>query len=205
MGWNFVYSGGYSMTKVNLMTQAEYARRRGCSKVAVGKAVKAGRIKLVDGKIDAEMADYHWQKNTRARISRVAPGQLDLEGAGQAGVSGEAVAAGTGDVAGDVGKGDAYTANRSRREAADAEMAELKLAEAQQSLIRIDAVKAVLGSVFSTTRDALLQIPARLSPLLAAESDPATVQTLLYTELHQALQHLASAPSRIGQTESAAE
>jgi hypothetical protein len=59
--------------------------------------------------------------------------------------------------------------------------------------------------VFSTTRDALLQIPARLSPLLAAESDPASVQKMLYTELHQALQHLAGATERVGKTESVVE
>jgi hypothetical protein len=167
--------------------------------------VKAGRIILVDGKIDPEMADYHWQKNTRARISHTAPGQLDLDAAGQAGSVVDGAAAGPADAAGDGGKGDAYTVNRSRREAADAEMAELNLAKAQGSLISVESIKAALGSVFSSTRDALLQIPARLSPLLAAESDPATVQTMLYTELHQALQHLASAPARIGQAESTAE
>ena len=79
------------------------------------------------------------------------------------------------------------------------------LAKAQGSLISVESVRAALGSVFSTTRDALLQIPARLSPLLAAEPDPATVQTLLYTELHQALQHLAGAQARMGQAESTVE
>jgi len=194
------------MAKVNLMTQAQYARHRGCSKVAVGKAVKANRISLVNGQIDATVADIQWEANTRARVSRrAAPGQLSLDGAALSGASPDTAASGSADPGGDAssGNGDGYTANRTRREAADAEMAELKLAEAQGSLIRIEAVKSALGSVFSTTRDALLQIPARLSPLLAAESDPATVQTMLYTELHQALQHLAGAPARLGQTESA--
>ena len=194
------------MAKVNLMTQAQYARHRGCSKVAVGKAVKANRISLVNGQIDATVADIQWQANTRARVSRrEAPAQLSLDGASQSGAVPDTVASGSTALTGDSGVGDGYTANRGRREAADAEMAELKLAEAQGSLIRIEAVKSALGSVFSTTRDALLQIPARLSPLLAAESDPATVQTMLYTELHQALQHLAGATVRIGQTESPAE
>lgn len=192
------------MAKVNLMTQAQYARHRGCSKVAVGKAVKADRISLVNGQIDATVADIQWEANTRARVSRRsrAPGQLSLDGSASPAASSDAVTSGPTAPAGDSGNGDGYTANRARREAADAEMAELKLAEAQNGLIRIEAVKSALGSVFSATRDALLQIPARLSPLLAAESDPATVQTMLYTELHQALQHLAGATTRIGQTES---
>lgn len=192
------------MAKVNLMTQAQYARHRGCSKVAVGKAVKANRISLVNGQIDATVADIQWEANTRARVSRrAAPAQLSLDGASSSGASTDPAASGSTDQSVDSCNGDGYTAMRARREAADAEMSELKLAEAQGSLIRIEAVKSALGSVFSTTRDALLQIPARLSPLLAAESDPATVQTMLYTELHQALQHLAGATARIGQTESA--
>jgi hypothetical protein len=198
------------MAKVNLMTQAEYARHRGCSKVAVGKAVKAGRISLVNGQIDPDVADIQWQRNTRARVSRGkgthTSAATQVPGAGE---SGPALFPDTPDDAasgdGSGASSDGYAASRNRREAADAEMAELKLAEAQNSLIRVDAVKSALGSVFSTTRDALLQIPARLSPLLAAESDPATVQTMLYAELHQALQHLAGASARLGQTESAVE
>lgn len=192
------------------MSQAQYARHRGCSKVAVGKAVKANRISLVNGQIDATVADIQWRANTRARVSRSAAsasgdsahGATQPLGLGDPLPTSSAASADTPD---DVGRGDGYTANRNLREAADRQMAELNLAKAQGSLISVDSVRAALGSVFSTTRDALLQIPARLSPLLAAESDPATVQTMLYTELHQALQHLAGATARIGQTESTAE
>ena len=190
---------------VQLLSKAAYARHRGCDEKAVRKAIREGRISAIGGKIDSEVADIQWAKNTRARISRAAPGQLDLNTSGLAAAKTEGAAAGPAAVAGDSGKGDTYTINRVRREAADAEMAELNLAKAQGSLISVESVKAALGSVFSATRDALLQIPARLSPLLAAESDPATVQTMLYTELHQALQFLASAPTRLGQTETSVE
>ena len=40
-----------------LMNMTQYAARRGVSKMAVSKAVKAGRIVLVEGKIDADAAD----------------------------------------------------------------------------------------------------------------------------------------------------
>lgn len=46
-------------------SQREYARHRGISHVAVGKAVKAGRITLdSDGKIDFSRADAAWARNT---------------------------------------------------------------------------------------------------------------------------------------------
>ena len=190
MGGELVYFGGYSVAKVNLITQAQYARHRGCSKVAVGKAVKAGRISLVNGLIDPAVADIQWQANTRARVSQAAQPQLVLDGTASTRLDAAP--------AEPEKKDDGYWDSRSRREAAEAERAELSLAEDKGQLIRVEAVKSALGTVFSTTRDALLQIPARLSALLAAESDPATVQNMLHTEIHQALQHLAGSADRIG-------
>ena len=166
------------MAKVNLMTMAEYARHRGCSRVAVGKAVKAGRISLVNGKIDPAVADIQWEKNSRARAGTHTSAQLPLV----------VVAA-----ADEPPKVDDYMTNRNRREAAEAERAELSLAEDKGQLIRVDAVKAALAGVFSSVRDALLQIPARLGPQLAAESDAAKAQSMLHAEIHQALQQLANA------------
>lgn len=176
-----VYFGGYSVSKVNLMSQAEYARHRGCSKVAVGKAVKAGRISLVNGKIDPAVADIQWQKNSRARVSAHTSAQLPLTAA---------------PIADEPPKADDYMFNRNRREAAEAERAELSLAEDKGQLIRVDAVKAAVANVFSATRDALLQIPARLGPQLAAESDASVAQTMLHAEIHQALQQLATAANQ---------
>ena len=171
------------VSKVNLMSQAEYARHRGCSKVAVGKAVKANRISLVNGKIDPAVADIQWQKNSRARAGAHTSAQLPLD------------AGGGGD---EPTKVDDYMFNRNRREAAEAERAELSLAEDKGQLIRIDAVNAAVAGVFSAARDAWLQIPARLSPQLAAESDAAKVQAMLHAEIHQALQLLAGPTARVG-------
>jgi hypothetical protein len=179
------------------MTQAQYARHRGCSRVAVGKAVKAGRISLVNSLIDPVVADIQWEKNSRARASQQAPGQLPLESA--------AASERQSGAADDAPKVDDYMFNRNRREAAEAERAELSLAEDKGQLIRVDAVKAALANVFSATRDAMLQIPARLGPQLAAESDPAAAQSLLHAEIHQALQLLAGATERVGTPVAATE
>lgn len=94
---------------------------------------------------------------------------------------------------------------RTRREISEANISEMKEGELRGDLIRISAVKATLASVFATTRDALLQIPARLAPLLAADMDPANVQNTLHAEIHQALMTLAGAPGRIGESEGIVE
>lgn len=86
---------------------------------------------------------------------------------------------------------------RTRREIAEANMAELTETRLRREQIRVSAVQAQLSTDYATTRDALLQIPARMAPLLAAETDPAHVQNLLHAEIHQALITLAGAADHL--------
>ncbi|WP_168921875.1 hypothetical protein [Polaromonas vacuolata] len=92
-----------------------------------------------------------------------------------------------------------HDAARTRLRISEANLSEMKEAEEKGSLIRLDAVKAVLSVAMATAREALLQIPSRMAPLLAAESDPGSVQNLLYAEIHQALELLSGASVRLGQ------
>ncbi len=92
---------------------------------------------------------------------------------------------------------EAYRHAKMRRETAEAELAELKLAEQHGKVIRIEAVRAGLASIISSTRESLLQIPARLATIIAVESDPGKVHDLLQKELNYALSRLAASPDRI--------
>lgn len=94
---------------------------------------------------------------------------------------------------------------RTRREISEANIAEMTEGRLRRELIRVDAVKRQLATDYATTRDALMQIPARLAPLLAAESDPAAAQALLQTEIHQALLTLAGTPDQVERIEGAFE
>jgi hypothetical protein len=155
------------MSGIALISKSEYARRRGCTEAAVRRAVKDGRISLIDGKIDPVAADAQWASNSRVRagskptIEARAADQEDTEGG--------------------------YWQSRARREAAEAEMAELKLAEQRGSLVRAADVRAVFSQRLAGLRNSLLQIPARLSPVMAAESDQARCFEALQAELHAAL------------------
>lgn len=91
-----------------------------------------------------------------------------------------------------------YHLARARREQAEARIAELKQAELEGALIRLDAVRSVAAGVLAATREALLQIPARMATVLAAEDSPARVHELLQQELHLALAQLAAMPERVG-------
>lgn len=173
------------MSKVKLLTQSEYAKHRGCSAVAVHKAVKAGRISLIDGRIDPDVADIQWERNTRARVSAQPPAALEPVRPPE-GLRSDSPADET--RSGDYG----YWQSRSRREAAEASMAEMKRAELAGELIRVSAVRAALTQAYVTMREAILNIPARVAPQLAAESDPATIQNLLHAEVHSALTALST-------------
>lgn len=90
-----------------------------------------------------------------------------------------------------------YMQAKTAREVYEAKSAQVDYEERTGKLIRTDAVRSALASVLSSTRDALMQIPARLSPVLAAETDAARVHDALQAELHQCLAQLAAAPERL--------
>lgn len=198
------------MGQVNLISQSEYAKHRGVSEAAVSKAIKAKRISLIDGKIDPTAADAQWARNSRVRAgsrpgagggagggSRAGAGQA---GGASAGVVGPGAGKSTdlpGPLVGDVGDdkpgGDDYWNSRSRREAAEAELAEIELAERNGQVIQVKAVESAWSQALSATREHLLQVRARLAPMLAQETDPFKIEQLLDAEHSQALQHMAAA------------
>ena len=92
---------------------------------------------------------------------------------------------------------------RTRREIAEANIAEMEESRLRRELIRVAAVQAQLATDYAITRDSMLQIAPRLGPLLAAESDPVAVQNMLHAEIHQALMTLAGAADHIPTIEGA--
>lgn len=93
---------------------------------------------------------------------------------------------------GDPPPDDTYWVSRARREKAEASMAEMKERELTGDLIRARAVRAALAAKLSSMRDALLQLSARLAPVLAAETDLAKVRQMLDDEIYQALLNLST-------------
>ena len=168
--------------KPNRVTKSEYAKLRGCAPSAVTRAIKEGRITtvLIDGRelIEVAVADIQWQSNTRARADSTSAAVVAAM---------PAVI-----VANEVGATTSYEEARRRRETAEANLAEMKQAEMSGVLIRTDAVRSAWAAKITGARDALLQIPSRIAPILAAETDLVRVTALLEDELRQALAELSS-------------
>lgn len=158
---------------VELVSIAEYARRRGCTEGAVRRAAREGRICLIDGKVDPVAADAQWAANTRVRAGSAPAAQ---------GGPGEA-----GDTSG------TYWQSRAKREAAEAEVAEMRLRELRRELVRVDEVRHLLGRRLSAAREILLGSASRLAPLLATEADQVRCAQLLEGEMHRALGEISGA------------
>jgi anti-sigma factor ChrR (cupin superfamily) len=170
-------------SEVRLISISEYARWRGCTEGAVRRAIRDRRIAMIDGKIDPVAADAQWAANSRPRAQ--APNTAPQ-------TPGQAQQPTRDD---DVDGPRAYWASRSRRERAEAALAELRLAEQSGELVRVTDVRSTYAKKAAGLREALLQIPARLAAPLAAEAQIARCHDLLQDELHTVLSSVALPPS----------
>ena len=155
-----------------VVTAAEYARRRGISQEAVRKAIQGGR--LVECIVTNErgrqrlipsVADAEWDKNTQHhRKSQPDPivedDLLDIPN---------------------------FNESRAKREAYQAELARLEYEEKQSTLVNAEAVKKEAFRTARLVRDAMLNIADRIAAELAADTDAFSVHKRLTDEIRTAL------------------
>jgi phage terminase Nu1 subunit (DNA packaging protein) len=84
-----------------------------------------------------------------------------------------------------------YHSARARREQAEAETAELKLRELRGELVRVDKIQSAHQRKVSAMREAFLQLPSRIVPLLLADSSPEAVDAVLKREISAALRQVS--------------
>lgn len=150
----------------------EYARHRGCALRAVQVAIQAGRItREPDGSIDPVKADREWAENThnqrkpphRPRATTPHPSHEPSPTSAN------------------------FAQARAAKEVFEARIRKLELEERQGNLLQRRAVELEAFNRGQIFRDAMLNIPARIAGLLAAETDQASVHDLLETEIRAML------------------
>lgn len=153
---------------VTLMTVSEYARHRGCDEKAVRKALAEGRISRIGTErrcIDPTVADIQWAKNTRARGDSTS----------KAGKGASTTSSGRDKATGSDGEGeggeDDYRTMRTRRERADALMAELELAKVSGRVLDRESALRAIYTKFRELRDSSMSLGRRLAPVLASMTD----------------------------------
>ena len=141
----------------------------------VQKAIHTKRITtLPDGKIDPAVADGEWERNTRTYAPAVTSRPQDDDEGGGFGAN-------------------QYTKARAVREHYQARLAKLDYEERTGKLVSKDEVQIAAFNKFRQFRDHLLNIPDRLSALLAAESEAAAVYEVLSKEIRRALNDFSDA------------
>ncbi len=93
--------------------------------------------------------------------------------------------------------GPSYHESRAKREAANAELARIELLEKLGLLVPAQDVAKAAAATARVVREAMLVIPDRVSSLLAAETDPSRIHSLLTNELRLALNGLAQRPEPV--------
>lgn len=89
-------------------------------------------------------------------------------------------------------KDPAIAKSQAKKEEFRAKLVELEYEERVGNLLRRDEIEKEWFRRGRQVRDAVLNVPARLAGILAAESDQQKVRDLLETELRQALESLAN-------------
>lgn len=84
-----------------------------------------------------------------------------------------------------------YQEQRALREQAQARLAELELKQKSGALVSKEDIRAVIFSAGRKLRDSLLQVPNRLAPRLASETDQHVITLMLTEEFNKALKELA--------------
>jgi terminase small subunit / prophage DNA-packing protein len=81
---------------------------------------------------------------------------------------------------------------KKRREVANAQLAELELAEKLRTVIKVDDVAATVREEYQVVRQLMLSIPGRLAQELAAEADASVVERMLKDAIAEALEELTA-------------
>lgn len=181
---------------------------------AVQKAVKAGRIHLVDGKIDPDQADTAWQSNTnptkqanaqaqqrasadeqQPTISRpvvvtsaasASPGPIAIPGPAPV----EAVDAAEAERP-EIPQEESYSEACRREKWIAVREREFKMRKLDGELVELVAVNSFVAGMIIRVRDALCHLPAELRDRLAQETDPVEIERILGAQFEQILRGMS--------------
>ena len=159
-----------------LLSQSEFAKQQGWSRQYVGKLVKSGKIKLINGKVDAAAAVKAVAAQAEPSTAlRTEPLRQSIQPTGPT----------------DSRQSVDFITARTMREAFKAKMAKVEYEKETGKLTDATKVKEDAFRAGRIVRDALLGIPDRQADVLAAETDPARIRQLLMDELEAILKELS--------------
>ena len=100
--------------------------------------------------------------------------------------------------------GSDYDAARTRKMNADAEIAEMELAQLRLKLCNTEDVIKAWADVLNACRAKMLSLPTKLAPIIATEDDAAVIKQMLEAQIYEALNELSNYNPEIHPTQMAA-
>ena len=156
-----------------LISQAEWARRQWFSKQYVGKLIKLGKIKLTDGKIEEYTANAELESQRNVDLPQHRKG------------------GGTYFVQDDIHK--LLVKTKLKNEIEKGKLLEARVKAETGELVPIDEVRSTFYAKGRIVRDGILNIPDRISSLLATIDDTSQIHEILTQELRTVLEELSNA------------
>jgi hypothetical protein len=156
---------------MSLISQAEWARRQGFSKQYVNKLLKSGKIKLVNGMIDEGVAN--------SILTRTRDPNLPLQRKG----------GGTYEQRNEMH--DLLVKTKLKNEIERGKILEARAKAETGQLVPLEDVKKVAFARGRIICDGMINIPDRVSSLLANENDAAKIHEILSKEIREVLEELS--------------
>ena len=154
-----------------LISQSEWARRQGFSKQYVGKLIKQGKIHLIDGMIDeyTANAELEMRRNVDLPRQRKNHGSYFIQD----------------------DMHNLLIKTKLKNEIEKGKLIEAEVKEKLGELVSMTEVNRVFYAKAKAVRDGILNVPDRISALLASINDPAEIHKTLTKELRQVLEELS--------------
>lgn len=185
---------------MELLSLRAYARHRNVTLAAVQKAIETKRITTIADergkkKIDPEVADIQWAKNTRpdqqerGSLKDFEKTQADLASYTNANFTGDAAR-----LPGEPGKENnniGLSVEKAETEQVRRQLMELSLQQKRGELVKVEDIERAMASKLKAANEALNNLADRLAPILAAETNVDVVDRMLRTEIRRAMSLIA--------------
>lgn len=169
------------------MTVAEYAKHQGITPRSVRRHIHEGMIPAAAVAKQGRPLMIDRSKADKAMAHRISRAEI-LRGTSEPKKAADQSKATRGAKA----TGLSYSEARLAKVRNQAELLKLSVDEKSGKLVSAEKVKKAAFDLARMTRDKLLSIPDRISPVLAAEQDQAKIASTLTAEIRQALEELSN-------------
>ena len=176
-----------------LVSQREFSRRAGVTLRTVQQAIERGAVKIhhTEKAGSKTRVFIDWEIQGKAYAAARLPGANHATRGEQNSVP-RGPMPGPGEGAAPPGEPSAYSKARTAREVFNAKFAEIRYKSESKAVVPTEKIKVLFFEIGRTIQLNMLNIPARIAPIIAAEHDEKKVYEILTSEIIQSLEALAN-------------